>query len=77
MQGTSAVQFLVLLPLMGLPIILFTLINWLVSFEVAISVLVGLGILGYAFKNKLLDLVTQQYANKKHVMLQGFKQKNG
>ena len=77
MQGTSAVQFLVMLPVLGAPIILFSLLNWLVSFEVAISVLIGLGILGYAFKDKLLDLVTQQYANKKHAMLQGFQQKNG
>lgn len=77
MQGTSAVQFLVMLPVLGAPIILFTLLNWLVSFEVAISTLIGLGVLGYAFKNKLLDMVTQQYANKKHVMLQGFQQKNG
>jgi hypothetical protein len=77
MQGTSAVQFLVLLPLMGLPILMFSLLNWLVSFEVAISALVGLGVLGYIFRNKLLDIVTQQYANKKHAMLQGFQQKNG
>ena len=77
MQGTSAVQFLVMLPVLGAPILLFTLLNWLVSFEIAISVLVGLGILGYAFKNKLLDMVTQQYANKKHTMLKGFQQKNG
>ncbi len=77
MQGTSAVQFLVMLPVLGAPILLFSILNWLVSFEAAISSLVGLGILGYAFKNKLLDFVTQQYANKKHVMLQGFRQKNG
>ncbi|MEO0571824.1 MAG: DUF5687 family protein [Bacteroidota bacterium] len=77
MQGTSAVQFLVMLPVLGAPIILFSLLNWLVSFEIAISVLVGLGIFGYAFKSKLLDFVTQQYANKKHVMLRGFQQKNG
>ena len=77
MQGTSAVQFLVMLPVLGAPIILFSLLNWLVSFKVAISVLVGLGILGYAFKSKLLDFVTKQYAHKKHVMLQGFQQKNG
>lgn len=77
MQGTSAVQFLVMLPVLGAPIILFSLLNWLVSFEVAVSALVVLGILGYAFKGKLLDLVTQQYAKKKHAMLQGFQQKNG
>jgi len=77
MQGTSAVQFLVMLPVLGAPILLFTLLHWLGSFEVAISVLVGLGILGYALKNRLLDVITQEYAIKKHKMLQGFQQKNG
>ena len=77
MQGTSAVQFLVMLPVLGLPILVFTLLNFLISFELAVSVLLALGILGYAFKSKLLDFVTQQYANKKHAMLQGFQQKNG
>ncbi|UOY08809.1 DUF5687 family protein [Muricauda sp. SCSIO 64092] len=77
MQGTSAVQFLIMLPVLGLPIALFTLLHFLISFEIAISVLVGLGILGYAFKGRLLDLVTEQYAHKKHAMLQGFQQKNG
>ena len=77
MQGTSAVQFLVMLPVLGVPIIMFSLLNWLVSFEIAISVLVGFGIIAYAFKSKLLDVVTEQYANKKHMMLQGFQQKNG
>ena len=77
MQGTSAVQFLVMLPVLGVPIIMFLVLNWLVSFEAAISVLVGLGILGYALKNKLLDVVTQQYRKKKYAMVAGFKQKNG
>ncbi|MEM1257731.1 MAG: DUF5687 family protein [Bacteroidota bacterium] len=77
MQGTSAVQFLIMLPVLGVPIFLFSILNWLVSFESAIAVLVGLGILGFVFKGKLLDVVTLQYATKKHVMLQGFQQKNG
>ena len=77
MQGTSAVQFLVMLPVLGLPILLFSLLYFIVSFEVAISVLVGLGILGIALKSKLMDVLTAEYAKKKHVMLQGFQQKNG
>ena len=77
MQGTSAVQFLVMLPVLGLPILLFSLLYFIVSFEVAISVLVGLGILGIALKSKLMDILTAEYAKKKHVMLQGFQQKNG
>lgn len=77
MQGTSAVQFLVMLPVLGLPIVLFLAFYYLVSFEAAVATLTILGIVGFAFKNKLLDLVTEQYARKKYGMLKGFKQKNG
>ena len=76
-QGASAVQFLIMIPIMGIPMLLFTLFNTFISFEAAISLLVGLGIVGYAFKRKLLDFVTLHYARKKHRMLQGFKEKNG
>ncbi|MEM1339422.1 MAG: DUF5687 family protein [Bacteroidota bacterium] len=77
MQGTSAVQFLIMLPVLGGPIVLFTLFNYLVSFEAAVAVLVVLGVLGYAFRNMLLDRITEEYSKKKHIMLEGFKQKEG
>lgn len=76
MQGTSAVQFLIMLPVLGAPIVLFAIFNYAISFEVAIGVLVTLGVIGFLFKNKLLDMVTKQYAIKKYGMLHGFKQKN-
>ena len=76
MQGTSAVQFLILLPIMVVPIILFSIVHFLISFEVAIAVLVVLGIVGFFLRSRLLDMITKQYALKKYGMLHGFKQKN-
>ena len=76
MQGTSATQFLIMLPVLVVPIILFTIFYYLISFEVAVAVLSVLGIIGFAMKNYLLNLVTDQYRKKKYGMIAGFKEKN-
>ncbi len=77
MQGTSATQFLIMLPVLVAPMILFSLFNYLISLQVAVIVLVSLGTIGLVFKGRLLDIVTAQYAKKKYGMIAGFKQKNG
>ena len=50
MQGTSATQFLVLLPLMVVPCLIYFLLKTFVSFELAIGVLCSLGLVGIALK---------------------------
>ncbi len=75
MQGTSATQFLVLLPLMAVPSLLYFLIKTFVSFDIAIAVLCILGAAGVILRKKLLDKVTKSYRKKKYVMIAGFKEK--
>ena len=75
MQGTSATQFLIMLPVLVAPIVLFAIVYYLVSFEVAIILLSVLGIIGFAMKNYLLNLITEQYRKKKYGMVAGFKEK--
>ena len=76
MQGTSATQFLIMLPVLGAPILTFSLLNFLVSFSVAATVLTVMGVLGLVFRNRLMDMITQQYGKKKYGMIAGFKEKN-
>ncbi|CAM4154560.1 DUF5687 domain-containing protein [Zobellia roscoffensis] len=76
MQGMGAAQFLVGIPLFGLPILLFVLLNYLVSFQVAVIVLSAFGLLGFAFKDILLDRITKVYRKKKYGMIAGFKEQN-
>jgi len=76
MQGTSATQFLVLLPLMVLPSLLYFGLKTFVSFEAAIITLAVLGIIGFAFRKALLDKVTEAYRKKKYGMIAGFKEQN-
>nr|WP_299386057.1 DUF5687 family protein [Allomuricauda sp.] len=75
MQGTSATQFLIIIPVLGLPILVFSLMYYLISIEAAVVTLALLGILGFAMKGKLLDRITEQYRTKKYGMLAGFKEK--
>ncbi len=77
MQGTSATQFLIILPVLGAPILIFTLCYLLFSVEAAVLVLCLLGIVGFALKSRLLDSITEQYRRKKYGMIAGFKEKDG
>ncbi|MEO9512924.1 MAG: DUF5687 family protein [Flavobacteriaceae bacterium] len=76
MQGTSATQFLIMLPVLGAPIVIFTILYYFLSLEAAVITLSVMGIIGFALKNYLLDLITEQYRKKKYGMIAGFKEKN-
>ena len=75
MQGTSATQFLIMLPVLVVPIVIFSIFYYLFNLQAAVVVLSLLGIIGFALKNYLLTLVTQQYKRKKYGMIAGFKEK--
>ena len=77
MQGTSATQFLIMLPVLVVPIIIFSIFYYLFNLQVAVIVLSVLGIIGFALKNYLLNLITEQYKRKKYGMIAGFKEKAG
>jgi hypothetical protein len=76
LQGTGAVQWLIGLPLMLLPMGLFALVNWLVSFEIAVVVIAGLGFIGIAFHQKIMAFITKKYITNKYVMIHAFNQEN-
>ncbi len=76
MQGTSATQFLILLPLLVVPSSVYFVLKTFVSFEAAIITLSILGIIGWALKKILLDKITEGYRKRKYAMIAGFKEKN-
>lgn len=75
-QGTGAVQWLIGIPLMIVPMGLFALINWLVGFGAAIALLVVLGIAGILLHKKLMAFITQKYLDSKYKMIDAFSQDN-
>ena len=75
-QGTGAVQWLIGIPLMIVPMALFGLVNWLAGFEAAVALLIVLGILGIVFHKKLMKGITQKYLDSKYKMIDAFSQDN-
>lgn len=75
-QGTGAVQWLIGIPLMVVPMMIFGLINWLVNFEAAIATLIGLGLIGIIFHQKIMKTITNKYAASKYKMIEAFSQDN-
>lgn len=71
-QGTGAVQWLIGIPLMVVPMALFGLLNWLIGFEVAIATLMVLGIAGILLHKKLMGFITQKYLDSKYKMIAAF-----
>tara|TARA_B100000749_G_scaffold244416_1_gene206243 strand:- start:172 stop:585 length:414 start_codon:yes stop_codon:yes gene_type:complete len=75
-QGTGAVQWIIGLPLMILPMLIFALINWLVGFEAGIATLIVLGVLGIVLHKKLMKTITKRYLDSKYKMISAFSQDN-
>ncbi|MEM1001302.1 MAG: DUF5687 family protein [Bacteroidota bacterium] len=73
-QGTGAVQWLIGIPLMLVPMVLFGLLNWLIGFEVAIGTLLVLGIIGVVLHKRLMNYITSKYLNSKYKMIDAFSQ---
>lgn len=75
-QGTGAVQWLIGIPLMLVPMGLFALVNWLLGFEVAIATLMILGVVGIVLHKKLMKTITKKYLDSKYKMIDAFSQDN-
>lgn len=75
-QGTGAVQWLIGIPLLVLPMIIFAVLNWLLSFEIACLVLIVMGVLGIVFHEKIMQYITGKYLESKYKMIDAFDQEN-
>ena len=73
-QGTGAVQWLVGIPLLLVPMALFFLFYKLMNFEAAIITLSLLGVLGVVLHQKLMKGITKKYLDSKYQMINAFDQ---
>lgn len=73
-QGMGAAQWIVGLPLMILPILLFWIASMLGSFEIGVSILLGLGVLGIILRKPLMNYIESAYRKNKYAMINGFKE---
>ncbi len=75
-QGTGAVQWLIGIPLMVVPMGLFGALNYFINFETGIAVILLMGLLGIMFHQKIMKFITQKYLDSKYKMIDAFSQDN-
>ena len=73
-QGTGATQWIVGLPLMLIPTLIFYGFYELVNAEAAIIAIAIIGIVGLIMRNYLLNKIADGYTKRKYATLNGFKQ---
>ena len=59
---------------MVLPVLLFWVVNYFFSFNIAVGFLSGLGLLGLLIRKPTMDFIEGTYKKNKYAMVQGFKQ---
>ena len=73
-QGTGAAQWLVGLPLLFFPVIIFWIFNKFISFEAGVAVIFGLGLIGLFLRTQIIKFIAVLYKKNKYAMIEGFKQ---
>lgn len=75
-QGTGAVQWIIGIPLMLLPLAIFALFHFTISFGAGLIALVVCGLTGIILHQKLMKFITKKYLASKHQMINAFDQEN-
>lgn len=73
-QGTGATQWLVGLPLMLVPTLIFYGVFKISNIEIATLVLALFGIIGLGIRNFVMGKITESYYKRKYATINGFKQ---
>ena len=76
MQGTSATQFLIIIPLMILPILLYWGFNTLIGQNAGLIAVATTGVICLLFKNYFMDLIEKKYLKDKYATIHAFEQKS-
>ena len=71
-QGTSATQFLIIIPLMLFPMLLFWGFSSLVNFNAGIIAIAVVGLLGLLLKNFAMNFIEKKYIKDKYAMINAF-----
>jgi len=74
-QGTGATQFLIMIPVMGIPMLLFWGFKTLISFNAGVIAIAVAGIIGLVFKNYFMNLIEKKYIKDKYKTIHAFNQK--
>jgi hypothetical protein len=73
-QGTTFKSFLIVLPIMFIPMILVTVISTFISMAAALWVLTILGCVGILLRQPILSLCVNQFNSRKYKLAEGFRE---
>lgn len=74
-QGTSFKNFLIVIPMMFVPMLLIGLLSLLFSSEIILLIMSTFGITGLLFHKKLISACEKQFYLRKYKLAEGFRQK--
>ncbi len=74
-QGVGASQFLVMLPLLLAPVILYAILSIFLDRIPAVSVLGLMGVAGLLFHKPLMQKVVARFERRKYRIAEGFREK--
>ncbi len=72
-QGVGINNFLIVLPLMGGPVVLFLLLNSLLGQNGALLVIMGLGLLGILIHQQLIKWATAFFQKNRYKIAEGYR----
>ena len=75
-QGMSAMNFLLIIPMAGPPILLFWLFNKYISFNAGIMAIAAVGIIALVLKKYAMRFIEKKYIENKYATIHAFNQKN-
>jgi hypothetical protein len=73
-QGTTYKSFLIVLPIMFIPMIIVAVLSTVTSMNVALWTLTVLGITGILFRKYFISLCVNQFNKRKYKLAQGFRE---
>ncbi len=73
-QGTTYKSFLIVLPIMFVPMLIVGVLSSLASMTVALWVLTILGLTGILLRNQLITLCVNQFNRRKYKLAEGFRE---
>lgn len=74
-QGTSAKQFIIIIPVMGIPVLLFYAFSLPFGFNVGLIAIAVIGLLGLVTKNYFMNIIAKKYIKDKYAAIHAFNQK--
>ncbi|MEO1051403.1 MAG: DUF5687 family protein [Bacteroidota bacterium] len=74
-QGVSGRHFVLMIPLLIIPIFIYLPFSLMGQANLGLATIGILGVLGILFREKMLDLITQRFMNKRYQMSEGFRDK--